>query len=176
MHFWVHYASDSPSAICTEALSLYVTSRTYWDHLLGVCVSEEVDSRNVTQCGLCLVRLLEHMDMTSAGFTVCSYRNLPTEQERETVSWQTFSNNTPCAALQFLLWIQAMSLVWNRHMHPWPERGIEHAGRSVPEQQETERLANANISTTLTQNYHLHTVKQTTTSSPLQNRFGNCNE
>lgn len=82
-------------------------------------------------------------------------------REGETVSWQTFSNNTPCAASEIFLWIQAMSLVWSRHMHPWPDRGRVHAGRSVPEQQETERLASAKISTTLTQNYHLHTARHT---------------
>lgn len=86
-------------------------------------------------------------------------------REGETVSWQTFSNNTPCAASEILLWIQAMSLVWSRHMYPWPNRGTVHAGRSVSEQQEAERLANANISTTLTQNYHFHTARHISASS-----------
>ncbi len=87
-------------------------------HSNHVCVSEEVDSRNVTLCGLCLVRLLEHthsrVDMTSADFTVCSYRNLPTVQERER-QWvgrpsliihhvlppRSFSESRPC------LWCEA---------------------------------------------------------------------
>ncbi len=141
-----------------------------WQNIatMCVCVSEEVDSRNVTHRNVACVWYGSWSTRTQewtwqVQVSLCALTEICPQYKRG--SWQTFSNNTPCAASEIFLWIQAMSLVWSRHMHPWPDRGRVHAGRSVPEQQETERLASANISTTLTQNYHLHTARHINVSS-----------
>lgn len=62
--------------------------------------------------------------------------------------WRTFSNKIPLAASGSVFWIQVMPLVWNGRMNLGPDRSREHAGRSVSERQETERLANADVNLT----------------------------